>query len=65
MPNLKIRTLRAVPFVRSVTIIVHDFFASDEEGGAYVSRQPESDEEAGLYREQLEGCPLQVIGEDG
>ena len=40
-------------------------FASDEEGYAYVSRQPETDEEINLCREQIEDCPPQAIGDDG
>lgn len=42
-----------------------DFFASDEDGYAYVSCQPESGEDIGFCIEQLEACPSLSIGNDG
>jgi ferredoxin len=42
-----------------------DFFASDENGHAYVSKQPTTDEEFALCQEQLEACPVTSIGSNG
>ncbi|MCY4643744.1 MAG: ferredoxin [Bacteriovoracales bacterium] len=42
-----------------------DFFAEDDEGNAYVKRQPVSEEERALCREQIEACPVASIGDDG
>lgn len=42
-----------------------DFFASDDEGYAYVIRQPESDSDIELCEEQMTACPPQAIGNDG
>ena len=40
-------------------------FSEDSEGYAYVSRQPETDAEIALCREQIEACPPTAIGDDG
>jgi ferredoxin len=43
-----------------------DNFAEDEdEGWAYVKRQPENDEELELAQEVMESCPVEAIGDDG
>ena len=42
-----------------------DFFASDENGHAYVQKQPTTEEEAALCQEQLEACPVTSIGTNG
>ena len=42
-----------------------EFFMEDEDGNAYVHRQPEKPEDVELCREQLEACPVASIGEDG
>jgi len=42
-----------------------DFFASDEDGYAYVSRQPESEEDRAICLEQMDACPSLSIGDDG
>ncbi len=39
-----------------------EFFAEDEDGNAYVHRQPVSDDEIALCQEQLEDCPVSSIG---
>lgn len=41
-----------------------DFFASDENGHAYVIKQPTTDDEIALCQEQLEACPVTSIGSD-
>jgi ferredoxin len=41
-----------------------DFFASDENGHAYVAKQPTTDDEIALCQEQLEACPVTSIGAD-
>lgn len=43
-----------------------DHFALDEDDGhAYVKKQPESAEELELCEEAMEGCPVESIGNDG
>ena len=41
-----------------------DFFAEDEDGNAYVKKQPTTPEEIELCQEQLEACPVASIGND-
>ena len=43
----------------------NDFFAEDEDGNAYVKKQPESEEDIELCQEQLDACPVASIGTDG
>jgi ferredoxin len=42
-----------------------NFTRNDDGGHSYVYKQPESDEEATLCKEAMEGCPVEAIGEDG
>lgn len=42
-----------------------DFFAEDEDGNAYVYKQPESEDDMELCVEQMEACPVGSIGDDG
>lgn len=43
-----------------------DFFLMDEDDGhAYVGRQPTSENEEELCREAMEACPVEAIGNDG
>ena len=42
-----------------------DFFASDENGNAFVQKQPETAEDVALCQEQLEACPVTSIGTNG
>ena len=42
-----------------------DFFAEDEDGNAYVQKQPTTPEEIDLCQEQLDACPVLSIGNDG
>lgn len=42
-----------------------DFFAEDEDGNAYVQKQPTTPEEVALCQEQLDECPVASIGDDG
>lgn len=42
-----------------------DFFAEDDDGNAYVYKQPSTPEEEDLCQEQLENCPVNSIGNDG
>ena len=42
-----------------------DFFAEDEDGHAYIKKQPETPEEMALCVEQIESCPVASIGNDG
>ncbi|HQU08609.1 MAG TPA: ferredoxin [Opitutales bacterium] len=41
------------------------FTRNDASGHSYVFKQPETQEDAELCREALEGCPVDAIGEDG
>jgi ferredoxin len=40
-----------------------DFFAEDEDGTAYVIKQPTTPDEVELCTEQLEACPVCSIGD--
>ncbi len=42
-----------------------DFFAEDEDGNAYIKKQPKGPEELALCQEQLEACPVSSIGTNG
>ena len=42
-----------------------EFFQDDEDGNAYVKKQPKTEEEIELCIEQLEACPVESIGDDG
>ena len=42
-----------------------NFFLDEDEGHAYVKKQPENDEENEACVEALEGCPVEAIGDDG
>jgi len=42
-----------------------DFFGADENGHAFVHKQPGTDEEIALCQEQLEACPVTSIGNNG
>jgi len=43
----------------------NNFAQNEDEGFAYVYKQPENDEERQACREALEECPVEAIGEDG
>ena len=40
-------------------------FAMNDDGMAYVKKQPADDEEIELCEEALESCPAEAIGSDG
>ncbi len=39
-------------------------FGMHDDGHAFVSKQPQSPEEATLCKEAMEGCPVEAIGND-
>jgi len=41
------------------------FFHEEEGGYAYVSRQPENEEEEEQCKEAKDSCPVEAIGDDG
>jgi ferredoxin len=41
------------------------FGTNDEEGYAFVQKQPEGAEEEEAVREAAESCPVEAIGDDG
>ena len=43
----------------------HFFEMNDEEGHAFVKKQPESDAEKEECQNALAGCPVDAIGNDG
>ncbi len=43
----------------------NNFKMHEDEGHAYVSKQPETPEEEKQCREALEGCPVEAIGDNG
>ena len=42
-----------------------DWCAEDEDGNAFIKKQPESEEDIELCVEQMEACPVGSIGDDG
>ena len=42
-----------------------EFYAEDENGNAYIKKQPVSPEEIELCQDQLDACPVASIGKDG
>lgn len=42
-----------------------NFAMHEEDGHAYVVKQPESPEEIELCKEAMEGCPVEAIGDFG
>lgn len=42
-----------------------NFKMDEDEGHAYVSKQPESSEEQAACKEAMEGCPVEAIGDFG
>ena len=42
-----------------------DFFGEDDDGNAFVKKQPTTPEEIELCQEQLDACPVASIGSDG
>jgi ferredoxin len=43
----------------------NNFKMNDEEGHAYLSKQPATPEEEAQCKEAMEGCPVEAIGNDG
>jgi ferredoxin len=43
----------------------NNFQMNDEDGHAYVTKQPTGTEEEQACREAMEGCPVEAIGNDG
>ena len=41
------------------------FLMDDDDGHAYVSKQPANDDEKELCVEAMEACPVESIGDDG
>ena len=41
-----------------------NFSMHEEDGHAFVSKQPETPEEESLCREAMDGCPVEAIGND-
>lgn len=42
-----------------------NFAMHEEDGHAFVSKQPTTPEEEALCKEAMEGCPVEAIGNDG
>lgn len=43
----------------------NNFGRNDDGGYSYVYKQPENEEEEGMCKEAMEGCPVEAIGDDG
>jgi ferredoxin len=48
-----------------VTAAPENFLMNDDEGHAFVTRQPANDKEVTQCQEAIEGCPVESIGDDG
>jgi ferredoxin len=42
-----------------------EFFAEDDDGNAYVKKQPTTPDEVALCQDQLDSCPVNSIGKNG
>lgn len=42
-----------------------NFTMHEEDGHAFVTKQPDNPEEEALVKEAMEGCPVEAIGNDG
>lgn len=42
-----------------------EFFGEDEDGNAFIQKQPTTDEEIELCQEQADACPVGSIANDG
>lgn len=43
----------------------NNFKMHEEDGHAYVAKQPENADEQALCKEAMEGCPVEAIGDNG
>ncbi|PIT99226.1 MAG: ferredoxin [Bdellovibrionales bacterium CG10_big_fil_rev_8_21_14_0_10_45_34] len=48
-----------------VTAAPNNFKMDEDNGHAFLAKQPLSPEEEDLCREAMEGCPVEAIGNDG
>ena len=48
-----------------ITTAPDNFSMDDEDGHAFITKQPVGEEEKELCEEALEGCPVEAIGDDG
>lgn len=48
-----------------VTTAPNCFSMNEDDGHAYLTKQPATPEEEDLCREAMEGCPVEAIGNDG
>ncbi len=48
-----------------ITTAPDNFSMDDDDGHAFITKQPENEEEKELCEEALEGCPVEAIGDDG
>lgn len=48
-----------------VTTAPDNYEMNDEDGHAFVAKQPEGEAEIELMKEAMEGCPVEAIGDDG
>jgi len=48
-----------------VTTAPDNFGMDEEDGHAFMSKQPENEEESEMCEEAMEGCPVESIGDDG
>lgn len=42
-----------------------NFKMNEDEGHAFLTKQPASPQEEDMCREAMEGCPVEAIGQDG
>lgn len=48
-----------------VTTAPDNFGMDEEDGHAFLIKQPSSDDESEMCEEAMEGCPVEAIGDDG
>lgn len=48
-----------------VTMAPDNFSMDEDDGHAWLSKQPENEDEVEQCQEAIEGCPVEAIGDDG
>lgn len=48
-----------------VTTAPENFAMDENDGHAYLIKQPDNEDELEMCKEAIEGCPVEAIGEDG
>ena len=64
-PMLMMTVVRGVLLAMCVIPGAPEFFAEDDNGNAYLKKQPTTPDEIALCIEQMDACPVNSIGKNG